>query len=128
MRYLIIALIFIIGCKKEKTQQAEKQSDYIFYKIKQVNLDSEINYTETRLVRTLTLIPPYSEDTCCHCTVPLQITKFEAYLLSGNIVRLDWTCENEEGINYYMVCKSRNNKDWMEIRVDKLFGKYTYLD
>jgi hypothetical protein len=127
MRNLIFIFLFAIGCTKQKFA-IEPAGEFIFYKIKQVNVDAEINYTETRLVRTLTLIPPYSEDTCSNCTVPLLITKFDACLLSENIVRLDWSCENENGISYYMICKSRNNKDWEEIKINKLSGQYTYFD
>jgi hypothetical protein len=129
MRTLIILFfISLISCK-EKTIIIAPDLSYVYYKVKQINYDGEINYTETKLVRNLTMSPPYSEDTCnSNCPVPLMITKFDAYCTPNNYVRLDWICENEDGINYYAVCKSKNNKEWLEFRVNKLLGKYTYID
>lgn len=130
MRTLIILLfcISLMSCKKEEIITAPDFS-YVYYKIKQVNYDGEINYTETKLVRNLTMSPPYSEDTCnSNCPVPLMITKFDVYCTPENYVRLYWICENEDGINYYAVCKSRNNKEWLQFRVNKSFGKYSYID
>jgi hypothetical protein len=75
------------------------------------------------------MIPPYSEDTCFNCTVPLLITNFNAYPVSSGFIELDWNCENEEGIKFYIVCKSKNNKQWLEIKkVDKHFGEYKFID
>jgi hypothetical protein len=75
------------------------------------------------------MIPPYNDDTCFTCTVPLLITKFDAYSIPNNFIQLDWTCENEYTISCYIVCKSKNNKQWIEIKkVDKSFGEYTFID
>jgi hypothetical protein len=129
---LPLLLITLFSCSKiDLTKKIE--TNILFYKINQVNLDGKEFSTPIKVVRlSYTDKPPYPprpQDSCDDCTLPIEIQFFNATYIGQNKVRLDWECPHEDDVSHYIVCKSYDSKDWINsIVVAKQKEVYLYID
>jgi len=133
---IILAVILLAACSKPKPPV---QTNVLYYRIQQVDLDGTKTYTPVRrinvdLVATTNCDEDEDddddeEDDDHHTTLAINFTTFTVRNVKNGI-QINWEADNEQSVSHYIIERSIDTKNWVGRLnyIPNLSGKYTITD
>ena len=137
---IILAVILLAACSKPTPPL---QTNVLYYRIQQVDLDGTKTYTPVRRINVdLTANATSDEDEdddddddddddeCDdHTTLAINFTTFTVRNVKNGI-QINWEADDEQNVSHYIIERSIDTKNWVGRLnyVSDLSGKYTITD
>lgn len=140
---IAIAIIILAACSKPTPPT---QSDVLYYRIQQIDLDGTKTYTPVRRIKVESVASATSDedeeddededddnddDEECedHTTLAINFTTFTVHNVKNGI-QINWEADNEQNVSHYIIERSIDTKNWVGRLnyVSDLSGKYTITD
>ena len=133
---IILAVILLAACSKPTPPV---QTNVLYYRIQQVDLDGTKTYTPVRRINVdLTANATSDEDEDDddddeedddHTTLAINFTTFTVRNVKNGI-QIYWEADNEQSVSHYIIERSIDTKNWVgrQNYISDLSGKYTVTD
>lgn len=136
---IAIAIMILAACSKPTTPT---QSEVLYYRIQQIDLDGTKTYTPVRRIKVESVASATSDedddeddedddDEECedHTTLAINFTTFTVRNVKNGI-QINWEADDEQNVSHYIIERSIDAKNWVGRlnHVSDLSGKYTLTD
>lgn len=132
---IILTVILLTACSKPTPPV---QTNVLYYRIQQVDLDGTKTYTPVRRINVDLAANATSdededddddEDNDHHTTLAINFTTFTVRNVKNGI-QIYWEADNEQSVSHYIIERSIDTKNWVgrQNYISDLSGKYTVTD